>query len=74
MNTEKRHRLIAQTDEMSQHFRGRIICGRCGNNDSIKFTYMLPMDGRVLVQCSHCNLTFFKPIEPIQNDSSQKSG
>ena len=67
MNTEKRHRPTAPTDEMQQQFEGRIICGRCGNSDWAKFTYMLPMDSRVLVQCLHCNLTFFKSMEPSQN-------
>jgi len=64
MTTEKRHTLTEPADEMSQHFKGRIICGRCGNSDSTKFTYMLPRDGRVLVQCSHCGLTFFESMEP----------
>src|SRR5215204_823665 len=74
MRTEKRNTLTTSLDEMRRQFKGRIICGRCGNSDSTKFTYMLPMDGRVLVQCSHCNLTFFKSIEPSQNDSFHKSG
>lgn len=63
MSTEKRHTLTAQPDEMWQQFKDRIMCGRCGNRDSTKFTYMLPMDGRVLVQCSHCGLTFFEAME-----------
>ncbi len=71
MSTEK-PTLTARLDEMSQHFKGRILCGRCGNSDSTKFTYLPPMDGRVLVQCSHCGLPFFESIEPIQNDSVQK--
>jgi hypothetical protein len=41
-----------------QRFNGRIMCGRCGNRDWTKFTYMLPMDSRVLVKCSNCGLTF----------------
>ena len=69
MSTEKGHNLIAPPDEMQQ-FKGRIICGRCGNSDWTKFTYMMPMDSRVLVQCSHCGLTFFESIEPIQTCSS----
>ena len=60
---------IIPLDEMRQHFEGRIICVRCGNNDWSTFTYMLPRDGRVLVQCTQCNRTFFKPIELTQNDS-----
>ena len=65
-------RLTVPPDEMRQQFEGRITCGRCGNSDWTKFTYMLPHAGRVLVQCTHCNLTFFKPMEPSQNDSIQK--
>jgi hypothetical protein len=72
MSTEKRRTLTASPDEMYQQFQGRIMCGRCGNSDSTKFTYMLPMDGRVLVQCSHCGLTFFEAMEPSQNDTVQK--
>lgn len=67
MSTEKRNILTEPTDEMFQHFKGRIMCGRCGNGDSTKFTYMLPRDGRVLVQCSHCGLTFFEAME-LQNE------
>jgi len=63
MSTEKGHTLVAPPDEMQQ-FKGRIICGRCGNSDWTKFTYMMPMNGRVLVQCSHCGLTFFEAMEP----------
>jgi len=72
MSTEKFNTLIAPHEEMCQQFKGRIICGRCGNSDSIKFTYMLPMDGRVLVQCSHCGLTFFEAMEPSRNDTIRK--
>ena len=63
MSTEKRSILTEPPDEMCQQFKGRIICGRCGNGDWTKFTYMLPVDGRVLVQCSYCGLTFFKSME-----------
>ena len=70
--TEKRHTLTAPPDEMGQQFKGRIICGRCGNSDWSKFTYVLPIDGRVLVQCSHCGLTFFESIEDSQNNGAQK--
>jgi ribosomal protein S27AE len=63
IRTEKRHTLTAPPDDMCQQFKGRIICGRCGNSDWSKFTYMLPLDGRVLVQCSHCGLTFFKSMD-----------
>ena len=69
MRTEKRRALTESADEMSKHFMGRIICGRCGNSDSTKFTYLLPRDGRVLVQCSHCGLTFFKAMEPLPIDA-----
>jgi transcription elongation factor Elf1 len=68
MSTEKRNTLTAPLDEMCQQFKGRIICGRCGNSDWSKFTYMLPMDDRVLVQCSNCGLTFFKSIEDTENN------
>lgn len=64
--------LTAPLDDMRQRFEGRIHCGRCGNMDWTKFTYLLPMDGRVMVQCSHCGLTFFESMEPSQNDSIQK--
>ena len=63
---------IIPLDKMRQHFEGRIICGRCGNSDYSKFTYMLPRDGRVLVQCTHCNLTFFKSMELNQNDCTEE--
>lgn len=74
MRTDKRHALTAPADEMRQQFQGRIVCGRCGNSDWTKFTYMLPMDGRVLVKCSHCGLTFFEAMEqarviPFRNNS-----
>ena len=72
MSTEKPHTIFAPPKEMEQHFAGRIICGRCGNSDWTKFTYMLPMDGRVLAQCSNCGLTFFKSIENSQNNGTQK--
>jgi len=72
MSTEKGHTLTALMDEMCQQFQGRIMCGRCGNRDSTKFTYMLPMNGRVLVQCSHCGLTFFESSEDSQNNGTQK--
>ena len=63
--------LTVSPDEIQQRFSGRIVCGRCGNRDWTKFTYMAPMDGRVLVQCTHCNLTFFESMEPTQNDNIQ---
>ena len=63
MSTEKRQTVTEAPEEMRQQFQGRIMCGRCGNRDSTQFTYMLPMDGRVLVQCSHCGLTFFEVME-----------
>ena len=72
MSIEKRNVLAAARDEMRQQFKGRIICGRCGNSDWTKFSYMLPMDGRVLVQCSHCGLTVFQSMEPGQNNDPQK--
>ena len=72
MGTEKRHTLTAPPDEMRRQFKDRVICGRCGNSDWSKFTYMLPMDSRVLVQCSNCGLTFFKSIEVSQNNGTQK--
>jgi transcription elongation factor Elf1 len=72
MSTEKPNTLNVPHEEMCQQFKGRIICGRCGNSDSTKFTYILPMDGRVLVQCSHCGLTFFESIEDSQNNGTQK--
>jgi len=71
MSTKKRNTLTAPSDEMCQQFKGRIICGRCGNSDWTKFTYMLPLDGRVLVQCSHCGLTFFKSMAPSQNNRAR---
>jgi ribosomal protein S27AE len=55
-----------------RQFDGRIICGRCGNKDWTKFTYMMPMDGRVMVQCSQCGLTFFESMDPSQNESIPK--
>lgn len=72
MSTEKRNNLTAPSDQMCQQFKGRIICGRCGNNDWTKFTYILPMDGRVLVQCSHCYQMVFKSMAPNQNDTIEK--
>jgi hypothetical protein len=62
---------ILPLDEMRQHFEGRINCENesCDNSDWSRFTYMLPRDGRVLVQCTRCNRTFFKPIEMKQNDT-----
>lgn len=72
MSTEKPHTLNAPLEEMLQHFNGRIMCGRCGNRDWTKFTYLLPMDGRVLAQCSYCGLTFFESIEDSQNNETQK--
>ena len=72
MSTEKGNTLVALPDEMRQLFKDRIMCGRCGNSDWSKFTYMLPMDSRVLVQCSNCGLTFFKSIEDSQNNGTQK--
>lgn len=58
-------RFTVPPDEMRQYFEGRIDCESesCDNSDWSKFTYMLPHDGRVLVQCTRCNRTFFKPIE-----------
>lgn len=60
---------IIPLDEMRPHFEGRIICesDRCDNSDWASFKYMLPRDGKVLVQCIICNRTFFKPIELTQN-------
>lgn len=60
---------IIPLGEMRQYFEGRIICEneRCNNNDWCNFTYMLPRDGKVLVQCKACNRTFFKPITPNHN-------
>ena len=52
-------------------FEGRIICGRCGNSDWTKFMYLLPMEGRVLVQCSYCYQMVFKQMDASQNDSQQ---
>lgn len=72
MSTEKGNMLTAPLDEMCQQFKGQIICGRCGNSDWTKFTYMLPRDGRLLVQCTDCGLTFFKSIEDSQNNGTQK--
>jgi transcriptional regulator with XRE-family HTH domain len=72
MSTDKPHSLTARLDEMRQQFEGRIVCERCGNRDWSKFTYLPPMDGRVLVQCSQCGLTFFKLMEPNHNDAIQK--
>ena len=65
---------IIPLDEMREHFEGRITCERdvCRNSDWSMFTYMLPRDGRVLIQCKHCNRTFFKSMEPNQNESIQK--
>lgn len=63
---------LTAPDEVRRQFEGRIICGRCGNSDWTKFMYMLPRDDRVLVQYSHCNLTFFKSMGPNQNDGIQK--
>jgi hypothetical protein len=72
MSTEKRQTFTVSLDEMRQHFERRIICGRCGNGDWTKFTYQLPRDGRVLVQCTQCYLMEFKSMEPNQNESTQK--
>ena len=72
MSTEKGHTLTASPEEMCQQFQDRIICGRCGNSDLTKFTYMLAMDGPVLVQCSHCGLTVFKSIEDSQKNRTQE--
>src|ERR1041385_3464319 len=72
MSINKRNTLTAQPDEMCEQFKGRIICGRCGNSEWTAFMYMLPMDGRGLVQCLHCGLTFFKSIEPSQNNTVHK--
>jgi hypothetical protein len=57
-------------DEVRPHFEGRIICEneRCDNSDWSNFTYMLPHDGKVLVQCKSCNRTFFKAVGPADND------
>jgi len=63
---------IILLDEVRSYFEGRIKCERCPNSDWYNFTYMLPRDGRVLVQCKLCNRTFFKPMEPGQNESIQK--
>lgn len=62
---------IIPLDEMRQHFEGRIICEneRCNNSDWSTLTYMLPRDGKVLVQCKCCNRTFFLLIEPNQNET-----
>ena len=62
---------IIPFDEMRLHFEGRIICenDRCDNSDWANFRYMLPRDGKVLVQCRICNRTFFKPIDANQNDA-----
>ena len=46
MSTEKRNPLTSPPDEICQQFKGRIVCGRCGNRDWTKFAYMLPQDGR----------------------------
>lgn len=67
MSINKRNPLTAPPDEICQQFKGQIICGRCGNSDWTKFMYMLPLDGRVLVQCSYCGLTFFKEMEPTSD-------
>lgn len=32
---------------------------------------MPPMNGKVLVQCSHCGLTVFKSIENSQNNGTR---
>jgi len=72
LSTEKRNTVTAPADEMCQQFQGRIMCGRCGNSECTKFAYTLPVDGRLLVQCSHCGLTFFKWMEPSQNNNIQK--
>jgi hypothetical protein len=65
---------IIPLDEMRQHFEGRIICEneRCKNSDWSSFTYMLPRDGKVLVQCKCCNRTFFKSMELNQNDCTEE--
>ena len=44
---------------------------RCDNSDWSNFTYMVPRDGKVLVQCKSCNRTFFKLIESKQHDTSE---
>jgi len=60
----------ASQDEMQQHFKNRISCDRCPNNDSTKFTYSLPSDGRIprdgriLVTCTNCNRVAVKSMEP----------
>ena len=65
-------KVIVPSDEMRQ-FEDNIICGRCGNSDWTKFTYMLPMNGQVLVQCTLCYRMVFKPMDhPSHNDSIQK--
>lgn len=60
---------IIPLDEVRPYFEGRVICEneRCDNSDWSNFTYMLPRDAKVLVQCKSCNRTFFKAIEPNQN-------
>jgi transcription elongation factor Elf1 len=62
MNSDERDTLIAPPLELSQHFKDRIQCGRCGNRNSAKFKYMLPLNGSVIVICE-CGLSFFKEME-----------
>ena len=61
----------ASQKEMQQHFTNRISCDRCPNNDSTKFTYTVPSDGRIrdgriLVVCTMCNRVIIKSMEPNQ--------
>jgi hypothetical protein len=66
----KRITILAPLEDMRQYFADRIICGRCGNSNWTKFTYMPPINGRVLVQCSECGLPDTKPMEPNQMEPS----
>lgn len=66
MSTEKRLIILAPLEDMRQHFAGRIICGRCGNSNWTKFTYMPPIAGRVIVQCSECGRSDSKVIDGTQ--------
>ena len=61
---------IIPLDEMRLHFEGRIVCEneRCDNSEWSSFTYLLPRDGKVLVQCKSCKRTFFRTIETDQFD------
>ena len=68
---EKHLTIVAPLEDMRQYFAGRIICGRCGNSDWTSFTYLPPLAGRVIVQCSRCGLSDTKLMEPKPVDGTK---